>query len=40
VVEYSQIQFTKGPRVLAGMGLDDLSKTAEAESQLAKKGLL
>jgi catechol 2,3-dioxygenase-like lactoylglutathione lyase family enzyme len=40
VVEYSQIQFTKALRVLAVMGLDDLSKTPEAESQLARKGLL
>jgi catechol 2,3-dioxygenase-like lactoylglutathione lyase family enzyme len=40
VVEYGQIKFTKGPRVLAGMGLDDLSKTPQAEAELASKGLL
>jgi catechol 2,3-dioxygenase-like lactoylglutathione lyase family enzyme len=40
VVEYGQIQFTKGENVLRGMGLDDLSKTPEAEAELAEKGLL
>jgi catechol 2,3-dioxygenase-like lactoylglutathione lyase family enzyme len=40
VVEYGQIQFTKAPRVLSGMGLDDLAKTPEAEAELAAKGLL
>jgi catechol 2,3-dioxygenase-like lactoylglutathione lyase family enzyme len=39
VVEYSQIQFTKAERILHGMGLE-LSKTAEAEAELAAKGLL
>jgi len=40
VVEYGQIQFTKGQRVLDGMGLGDLSKTPEAQAELAQKGLL
>ena len=40
VVEYGQIQFTKAENVLRGMGLDDLSKTPEAEAELAEKGLL
>jgi lactoylglutathione lyase len=40
VVEYRQIQFTKAPRILAGMGLSDLSKTPGAEAELAQKGLL
>jgi lactoylglutathione lyase len=40
VVEYGQIQFTKGERILAGMGLGDLSKTPEAQRELAEKGLL
>jgi lactoylglutathione lyase len=40
VVEYGQIQFTKTERILAGMGLDGLPKTPEAEAELAEKGLL
>jgi catechol 2,3-dioxygenase-like lactoylglutathione lyase family enzyme len=40
VVEYGQIQFTKAPRVLSGMGLGDLGKTPEAEAELGEKGLL
>jgi catechol 2,3-dioxygenase-like lactoylglutathione lyase family enzyme len=40
VVEYGQIQFTKAERILRGMGLDGLSKTPEAEAELAAKGLL
>jgi len=39
VVEYGQIQFTKEERVLAGMGLADLSKTPEADAELSAKGL-
>jgi catechol 2,3-dioxygenase-like lactoylglutathione lyase family enzyme len=40
VVEYSQIQFTKGERILGGMGLSELSKTTAAEAELKEKGLL
>jgi catechol 2,3-dioxygenase-like lactoylglutathione lyase family enzyme len=39
VVEYGQVQFTKGDRILSGMGLE-LSKTPEAEAELREKGLL
>jgi catechol 2,3-dioxygenase-like lactoylglutathione lyase family enzyme len=39
VVEYRDIQFSKTPAVLAGMGLDGLDKTADAQGQLAKKGM-
>ena len=38
-VEYRGIQFTKDAGVLAGMGLDDLSKTPEALRELEEKGL-
>ena len=38
VVQYADIQFTKTPAVLAGMGLD-LAKTQAALSELGKKGL-
>jgi lactoylglutathione lyase len=39
VVEYGQIQFTKAPKVLAGMGLGELEKTPEARRELTDKGL-
>ena len=39
VVEYADIQFTKAPEVLAGMGLDDLRKTDAAMRELSEKGL-
>ncbi len=39
VVEYSEIQFTKAPHILRGMGLDHLKKTEDALEQLRKKGL-
>jgi catechol 2,3-dioxygenase-like lactoylglutathione lyase family enzyme len=39
IVDYRDIQFTKAPAVLAGMGLT-LEKRSEALSQLADKGLL
>ena len=38
VVEYADIQFTKAPSVLRGMGLD-LVKTDKARRELAEKGL-
>ena len=39
VVDYREIQFTKAPGVLAGMGLDGLGKTDGALRELAEKGL-
>lgn len=39
VVEYSEIQFTKAPDVLEGMGLAGLEKSSEALEELARKGL-
>ena len=39
VVEYSEIQFTKAPEVLRGMGLGDLKKTEKALEELRRKGL-
>ena len=39
VVEYAEIQYTKAPHVLNGMGLGDLKKTEEALEELRKKGL-
>jgi lactoylglutathione lyase len=39
IVDYREIQFTKAPAVLAGMGLDDLEKTESARRELADKGL-
>jgi catechol 2,3-dioxygenase-like lactoylglutathione lyase family enzyme len=40
VVQYSEIQFSKIPSVLAGMGLDGLDKSPEALKELGDKGLL
>ena len=37
VVEYGDIQFTKAPEILRGMGLD-LEKTASAQAELRDKG--
>jgi predicted enzyme related to lactoylglutathione lyase len=39
VVDYRDIQFTKTPRVLAGMGLDGLDKSERALAELREKGL-
>ena len=39
VVEYAQVQFSKTPGVLRGMGLEGLEKTAEALEELRRKGL-
>jgi catechol 2,3-dioxygenase-like lactoylglutathione lyase family enzyme len=39
VVEYGDIQFTKAPGVLRGMGLEDLEKSPEALRELRDKGL-
>jgi lactoylglutathione lyase len=40
VVGYRDIQFTKAPMVLRGMGLDGLEKTDSARQELRDKGLL
>jgi catechol 2,3-dioxygenase-like lactoylglutathione lyase family enzyme len=39
VVDYSDIQFTKAPEVLRGMGLDRLGKSDQALAELRDKGL-
>ena len=39
VVEYGEIQFTKAPGVLRGMGMPSLGKTPEAQAELRDKGL-
>ena len=39
VVQYSEIQFTKAPAVLRGMGLGDLDKDPSALDELREKGL-
>ena len=39
-VEYADVQFTKAPEVLEGMGAGGLEKSEEALKQLAEKGLL
>ena len=40
VVQYDEVQFTKAPEVLRGMGLEGLGKTPEAQAELAAKGLV
>jgi catechol 2,3-dioxygenase-like lactoylglutathione lyase family enzyme len=39
VVQYDEVQFTKAPEVLRGMGLSGLGKTPAARVELAAKGL-
>jgi len=39
IVGYENIQFTKAPHVLRGMGLADLAKSAQAMRELADKGM-
>jgi lactoylglutathione lyase len=39
VVEYADIQFTKAPEVLRGMGMEELEKRPEALAELRAKGL-
>ena len=39
VVEYGQIQFSKTPAVMRGLGMGSLGKTPEAEQELRDKGL-
>jgi predicted enzyme related to lactoylglutathione lyase len=38
-VEYADVQFTKAPHILSGMGLDDLEKSPAALDELRSKGL-
>jgi lactoylglutathione lyase len=40
VVQYSDVQFSKTPEVLAGMGLDRLEKSESALRELREKGLV
>ncbi len=39
VVEYENVQFTKAPEVLRGMGFDNLEKSEKALEELGKKGM-
>jgi lactoylglutathione lyase len=39
IVEYAEVQFTKAPAVLRGMGLTALGKSESARAELAEKGL-
>ena len=39
VVAYEDVQFTKAPEILQGMGLDGLEKTEQAREELRTKGL-
>jgi len=39
IVGYANIQFTKAPHVLRGMGLEGLGKSAKALAELAEKGM-
>ena len=39
IVGYTNIQFTKAPNVLRGMGLDGLAKTEGAIKELTEKGM-
>jgi lactoylglutathione lyase len=39
VVQYSEIQFTKAPPVLSGMGLEGLGKSESAQRELRDKGI-
>ena len=40
IVGYENIQFTKAPNVLRGMGLTHLTKNDEAKKELAAKGMV
>jgi lactoylglutathione lyase len=39
IVGYDNVQFSKAPNVLRGMGLTHLSKNAQAMKELAEKGM-
>jgi len=40
IIGYENIQFTKAPNVLQGMGLTHLTKNASAKKELAAKGMV
>ena len=40
VVDYRDIQFTKAPEILSGLGLDHLGKRERALTELREKGLV
>lgn len=40
VVEYGQVQFSKTPAVMRGIGMGRLAKSPEAEQELRDKGLM
>ena len=40
VVDYRDVQFSKAPEVLRGIGLDGLGKSEQALAELREKGLL
>ena len=39
IVGYDNVQFTKAPNVLRGMGLTHLAKNEKAKKELAEKGM-
>jgi len=39
IAGYDNIQFTKAPNVLHGMGLKQLAKNEKAKQELSKKGM-
>jgi catechol 2,3-dioxygenase-like lactoylglutathione lyase family enzyme len=39
IVDYRDVQFTKAPEILRGMGLGHLEKSASAREELRRKGL-
>src|SRR5262245_11337191 len=40
IVQYSDVQFTKAPAILEGMGFDGLGKSERAKTELRQKGLV
>jgi predicted enzyme related to lactoylglutathione lyase len=40
IVQYSDVQFTKAPAILDGMGFDGLDKSEWAKAELRQKGLV
>ena len=40
VVDYREVQFTKAPEILRGMGLDRMAKSERALAELREKGLV
>ena len=40
VVDYRDVQFTKAPEILRGMGLDRMAKSERALAELREKGLV